>query len=114
MVLGIISDMDHSDHSNTYHAVPRFLAREVTGMMREKALRQIVAGEQAELIKNIRFVLSTHSVTAASKIVRIEHLISKHDTKVKEMIEEWYIREGDKVKYGQTLLCYGNDQIQRP
>ena len=66
--------------------------------MREKPLRQIVAGEQGRLIQEIRFALSPSSVPASAKIARIDQLIRAHDTLVKSMIEEWFIMEGEKAK----------------
>lgn len=67
-------------------------------MMREKPLRQIVAGEQGKLIQEIRFALSPSGVPASAKIARIDQLIRAHDTLVKSMIEEWFIMEGEKAK----------------
>ena len=71
-------------------------------MMRDKPLRQIIAGEQGKLIQAIRSALSAHGVPAASKIGRIEQLIAKHDTEVKQMIEEWFIMQGENARKEAT------------
>lgn len=67
-------------------------------MMRDKPLRQIVAGEQAKLIQAIRCALSYQSVPASSKIRRIEDMIAKHDTEVKVIIEQWFIKQEENAK----------------